>query len=95
MSSGLTDVATGSECKTEDVGLWARLLSLVWVEIFGFAECWDAWTCRMPFPAALALGIIPLQVKDLNFTPARTDKQVLVFTFYPVEMTFPPLPSVM
>lgn len=92
MSSGLRAVATGRECKTEDAGLWARLLlSPVWVEIFGFDECWDAW---MLFPAALSLGAIPLWEKNFTSTCACTGKQMLVFTFHPVVMTFSPLPSV-
>lgn len=55
----------------------------------------DLLNAGMLFPAALALGGIPLQVQDLNSTHACTDKQMLVFTFHPVEMAFSPLPSVM
>lgn len=55
---------------------------------------WDAWMCRMLFPAALLLGGIPLQEKHIKSTCACTGKQMLVFTFHPVKMAFLPLPSV-
>lgn len=49
---------------------------------------WDVWICRMLFPAALPLGGIPLQEKNLNSTCACTGKPMLVFTFHPVKGHF-------